>query len=76
MVSEQTVTAPNRFWVVRKPDASGTVVAKFDTAGETEVVIPDSCVAYSVPDRTSLENQTADESVLTAEEKQILGVLP
>lgn len=76
MTNPTTVNAPNRFWIVRKPDASGAIVARFDTPEGAEVSIPDTCTAYSVADRATLEGTTVDESVLTTEEKQILGVPP
>lgn len=73
----QKVTAPSRFWVIRKPDSSGTVVLKLDTQSpsETQFEIPDSCVAYSVADRASLDGLTTDPSVLTDAEKDVLGIL-
>lgn len=69
----QTVTAPSRLWVVQK---QGTVVARFDTAGETEIAIPDSCQAIEVPDRSVLITKTVDTSVLTDDERQALGIPP
>lgn len=72
----QKVTPPSRFWIVRKPDSSGTVVAKMDTKDADKVEIPDSCVAYSVSDRAALENHTTDPSVLTESEREVLGILP
>lgn len=76
MVEPKTVSSPNRFWVVRKPGSQGTVVKAFDTPGDTSVVIPDTCIAYAIANRSGLENQIAnmDQSVLTEEEVEILGV--
>ena len=67
------INAPSRHWAVEK---QGTVVMRFDTVGETEVVIPDSCQAIEVPDRSTLVTKTVDTSVLTDGERQTLGILP
>ena len=65
--------APSRYWTVQK---QGTVVARYDTAGETEVIIPDSCEAAGVPDRDALVGELVDTTVLTDDERQVLGILP
>lgn len=72
------VNAPGRFWIVRKPDETGTVVAKLETTADDpnsiQHEIPDSCIVQSVADRSALNDTTTDPSVLTDEEREILGV--
>lgn len=69
--------APSRFWVVQK---RGTVVAKFDTVGETvvdpEITDHDAFQVQGIPDRANLEGRDVDTSVLTDEEREILGLPP
>ena len=70
-------TAPSRFWIIRKPDAQGAIVARFDTAGETRlddrIVEHDDFIIQSVPDRSALLDHEIDRSGLTEEERKILG---
>lgn len=72
----QKATPPSRFVLVRKPDSQGTVVAKFDVSGQTEIEIPESCVLYSVSKQSDLANHTIDRSQLTDAEKEVLGYPP
>lgn len=69
--------APSRYWVVMKPSEGGTVVAKADTAGQTQIdpkiIDHDDFTVVSVPDRSALADKSVDDSVLTDEEKKILG---
>jgi hypothetical protein len=76
------ITAP--YWTIRHPDATGTVIARFDTEGGR--LLPDSIsehddfVVVPVADREALTNTTIDHSGLTAAEKQRLrdafGIVP
>ena len=72
-------TAPSRFWIIRKPDSEGAVVARFDTQGETlideRVAEHDDFVIQSVPDRSALLDHEIDRSGLTDEERRMLGYL-
>lgn len=72
--------APGRFWVIRYP-ASGSpksVVAQFDTAGETE--IPGEIVEYdgfqiqAVSGRSDLVGNV-DQSGLSDHEQELLSVV-
>ena len=69
---------PGRFWVIRHQDQSKPqVVAKFDTAGETQ--IPDDVANHDtfqvleVSDRGEMIDQTIDHSNLTESDKGVLG---
>lgn len=65
--------APGRFWIARSPDSQGDIIAKMDTAGQTQV--PESIADYdgfivqSVSDRSELANATVDQSGLSDTEK-------
>lgn len=69
--------APGRYWIIRHPSSTGSVVAKFDTDGDT--LIPDAVADYSdftisqVSDRATLESHTIDQSGLTSAEKDRLS---
>lgn len=69
--------APGRFWIVRHPSSSGSVIAKMDTPGDT--LIPSAVADYSeftisqISDRASLESHTIDQTNLTAAEKDRLN---
>lgn len=61
-----------------KPSSSGAVVAKFDTAGETyideRITNHADFTVVSVDSKSALANKTIDTTVLTDEERDILGV--
>jgi hypothetical protein len=69
--------APDQWWIIRFPSDKGAVVAKLDTAGETQ--IPDSVAEYdgfviqSVPDESELTDKSVDHSDLSDEEREILS---
>lgn len=64
--------APGRFWVVRHPTSGGSIVAKFDTLGGSEV--PPELAEYedfivqSVSNRGALTGVDIDQSGLTESE--------
>lgn len=72
------INSPGQFWVVRKPDEQGTVVAKFETTAtdtsSSQYEIPDSCTAISVADRSALQDTQTDPSVLDENERETLGI--
>jgi len=68
---------PSRFWVIQHPSTED-VVAKFDT--DTDVgFIPDEVANHEdfqiseLSDRSSLINQTVDQSGLSDAEKEMLS---
>jgi len=71
-----TANAPSRFWIIRKPDDEGNVVARFDTVGETRIderiVEHDAFIIQSVPDRTALVDKPLETDGLTDYEREIL----
>lgn len=75
----KNISAPGRFWIVRKQGEGGTVVMKLETTAEDPsrigYTIPESCTAIAVPDRSALVGETPDPSVLTDEEREILGIV-
>jgi len=69
--------APSRYYVIRHQDQSKPqVVAKFDTAGETQ--IPDDVANHDtfqivdVSSRSALVGQTIDHSLLSDSEYELL----
>jgi hypothetical protein len=67
-----------RFWVIRHQDQSQPkVVAKFDTAGTTQ--IPDDVANHDtfsvleLSSRSALADQSIDHSVLSSSEKELLS---
>ncbi len=72
-----TDRTPSRYWIVRKPDEQGAVVARFDTPGETyidpAIADHDDFVVQSVPSRSALVDRDIDTDGLTDEERRILG---
>ena len=72
---EKIASAPARYWVVRKPDEGGTIVAKFKTPVGKHREIPEGCVATPAPEQNSesVSDLETDTSVLSDEEKRILG---
>lgn len=64
-------------WVIRHPNASGAVVARFQIPGGRTVPQPvaeyDNFVIEALPDQTALLNTTIDQTGLSAAEKQRLA---
>ena len=65
-------TAPSKYWYVEK---NGTPVKRYQTAGTTQIKLPESVNAISVGSNSELVDIETDQSVLTDEEKDILGVV-
>ena len=72
-------TAPSRLWIIRHPESQGAIVAKFDTAGETQ--IPDVVADYddfviqSVSNRSALRDHEIDHSGLSEQDKEVLSMV-
>jgi len=64
--------APSRYWVA---DKNGTAVKKFDTAGETEVNLPNDISAVAGDSLEDLNSIEVDTSILTKAEKRKLGII-
>ena len=70
-----TAQPTGRYWVIRHRD-DGSIIAKFDTLGETP--IPESVADYGefviadVSDRSTFENKTIDQKGLSSSEKDRL----
>ena len=69
--------APGRYWIIRHPQSQGSIVAKFDTAGATQidegVANYDDFVIQEVSDRSALADKEIEQSELSDSEKELLS---
>ena len=69
--------APGDYWIVRKPDEQGDVLAKFKNRGETyidpAIADHDNFIVQSVPSESALTDMDVERDVLTDYEREILG---
>jgi hypothetical protein len=72
-------TSDTQYWLIRHPDTSGAVVARFNTSNSLrvpeEIAEYDDFIVESVPDQSTLLATTVDQSGLNADEKDRLSRL-